>query len=89
MNFQQIKPRCADVFLWIGVWRDKIRYWVLSRSDIESNRYFSKGQHRGNVGEGQLHLNRENITEFGKYEIKSTDIKRAIIEAYKRQHKVK
>jgi len=89
MNFQQIKPRCADVFLWIGIWRDKIRYWVLSRSDIESNRRFSKGQHRGNVGEGQLHLNRENIAEFGKYEVKSTDIKRTIIEAYKRQHKIK
>jgi hypothetical protein len=89
MNFQQIKPRCADVFLWIGVWRDNIRYWVLSRSDVENNRYFSRGQHRGNVGEGQLHLNRENIAEFDRYEVKSTDIKKSIIEAYRRQHKIK
>jgi hypothetical protein len=22
MNFQQVKPACCDVFLWIGVWRD-------------------------------------------------------------------
>lgn len=25
MNFQQIKPDCCDVFVWIGVWRDVIR----------------------------------------------------------------
>ena len=30
MNFQQIKPGCCDVFVWVGVWRDVIRYWVLS-----------------------------------------------------------
>ncbi|MEK9137767.1 MAG: hypothetical protein AAB393_11645, partial [Bacteroidota bacterium] len=30
MNFQQIKPGCCDVFVWGAVWRDVIRYWVLS-----------------------------------------------------------
>lgn len=30
MNFQQVKPACCDVFVWIGVWRDVIRYWVLA-----------------------------------------------------------
>ena len=25
MNFQQIKPGCCDVFVWIAVWRDVIR----------------------------------------------------------------
>ena len=43
MNFQQIKPKCADVFLWIAVWRDKITYWALSRSEVKNNKYFSKG----------------------------------------------
>jgi hypothetical protein len=89
MNFQQIKPKCADVFLWIGIWRDRIRYWVLSRDEVEGNKHFSKGQHRGNVGEGQLHLNRENIDEFDKYEISPPDIKKAAIAAYKRQTKLK
>ena len=88
MNFQQIKPKCADVFLWIVVWRDKIIYWVLSRSEVKSNKYFSKGQHRGNVGEGQLHLNRDNIAEFKKYEVISTQIKDAIIQAYERETKL-
>lgn len=46
MNFQQIKPKCCDVFVWIAVWRDKIRYFVLSSSEVESNKYYSIGQHR-------------------------------------------
>lgn len=89
MNFQQIKTRCADVFVWIAVWRDKIRYWVLTASEVENNKYFSKGQHRGNVGEGQLHLNRENISEFVSFEVKSTDIREAVVRAYKKQKKVR
>jgi hypothetical protein len=86
MNLQQIKPACADVFVWIGVWRDRIRYWVLSSSEILNNKYYSKGQHRGNVGEGQLHLNRDNIAEFAPYEVRPVDINNAIILAYKKQH---
>lgn len=89
MNFQQIKPKCAEVFIWIAVWRDTIRYWVLSSDEVKNNKYFSKGQHRGNVGEGQLHLNRENISEFKQYEVKSTALKEAVIAAYKRQKKLK
>ncbi len=89
MNFQQIKARCADVFLWIAAWRDKIRYWVLNSDEVRKNKYFSKGQHRGNVGEGQLHLNQDNISEFDKYQTKSTDIKPAVINAYKRLKKLK
>ena len=56
MNFQQIKPACCDVFVWIAVWRDKIRYWVLSSSEVEKSPYYSAGQHRGNFGDGQLWL---------------------------------
>lgn len=89
MNFQQIKPRCADVFVWIGVWRVVIKYWVLSRDEVQENKYFSKGQHRGNIGEGQLHLTRDNISEFQKYEVRPPEIKDAVIRAYRRQHKLK
>lgn len=89
MNFQQIKTWCADVFLWIAVWRDKIRYWVLNSKEIQNNKYFSKGQHRGNIGEGQLHLNQANISDFDKYDVKSTGIKQAVISAYKRLKKIR
>lgn len=74
MNFQQIKPDCCDVFVWIAVWRDKIRYWVLSSDEVRNNKYYSKGQHRGNVGEGQLWIKESNIKEFETYEVGPRDI---------------
>ena len=87
MNFQQVKPACCDVFVWIGVWRDLIRYWVLASKEMESNRFYSTGQHRGNIGEGQLHLKDDNISEFAKYEAKSNRLADAIRRAYMRQNK--
>jgi len=86
MNFQQVKPGCCDVFVWVAVWRDKIRYWVLASKELEANRYYSKGQHRGNVGEGQLHLRHDNIAEFSQYETKGRDLLDTIRNAYNRQH---
>lgn len=79
MNFQQIKPSCCDVFVWIAVWRDKIRYWVLSSDEVTNNRYYSIGQHRGNVGEGQLWLKETNIDDFNEYEVTVRDILNAIV----------
>lgn len=78
MNFQQIKPTCCDVFVWIAVWRDVIRYWVLSSNEVASNKYFSRGQHRGNTGEGQLWLKETNINEFAQYEVGARNILNAI-----------
>jgi hypothetical protein len=45
MNFQQIKPACCDVIVWLAVWRDVIRYWVLASNEVETNPDYSKGQH--------------------------------------------
>ncbi len=87
MNFQQIKPACCDVFVWLAAWRDAMRYWVIPSHDVENSPYYSKGQHRGNVGEGQLHLNRENIAKFDKYLCKSTGLEKAIKEAFKKEKK--
>lgn len=83
MNFQQIKPACCDVFVWIAVWRDKIRYWVLSSSEVKENPYYSVGQHRGNTGEGQLWLTEKNINDFDCYEVGVRDILDKIIEKAK------
>lgn len=84
MNFQQIKPACCDVFVWIAVWRDAIRYWVLSSDEVKSNRYYSSGQHRGNVGEGQLWLKDTNIDDFNEYEVGVREILSKIVEKGKR-----
>jgi hypothetical protein len=85
MNFQQIKPGCCDVFVWVAVWRDTIKYWVQSSHEVENNPHYSKGQHRGNVGEGQLHLRQDNIREFDEFQVKSDNLRKAIIDAYDRQ----
>lgn len=80
MNFQHIKPACCDVFVWIAVWRDVIRYWVLSSDEVQNNPYYSSGQHRGNVGEGQLWLKETNISEFNEYEVGVRNILTKILE---------
>jgi hypothetical protein len=85
MNFQQVKPACCDVFVWIGVWRDVIRYWVLASKEMEASRYYSLGQHRGNVGEGQLHLKDDNIHDSSVYEAQSNQLATAVRNAYDRQ----
>ena len=83
MNFQQLKPGCANVFIFIAVWKNAIKYWVLSSDDIKTNKYFSKGQHRGNIGEGQLWITDKNINSFDKYEAKPRDLLKAIIDKSK------
>ena len=85
MNFQQVKPDCCDVFVWIAVWRDVIQYWVLSSNEVKTNPYYSQGQHRGNVGEGQLHVKQDNIEEFKDYRAQSNKIEESIRRAYVRQ----
>ena len=86
MNFQQVKPDCCDVFVWVGVWRDKIRYWVLASKEVAGNRHYSAGQHRGNVGEGQLHLKHDNVEAFKEYEVQGRQLLEALRDAYRRQH---
>jgi hypothetical protein len=84
MNFQQVKPGCCDVFVWVGVWRDVIRYWVLSSDEVAKNKYYSPGQHRGNNGEGQIHVKDDNIQEFAGFESAPRDLLDAIRGAYNR-----
>ena len=86
MNFQQIKPGCCDVVVWVAVWRDTIKYWVQSSHEVENNPHYSKGQHRGNVGEGQLHLRQDNIRDFDTFRVKSSDLRQAIVDAHTREN---
>lgn len=65
MNYQQIKPDMADVFIFIGVWIDHIVYWVMSDKEIKKNRYLSP-QHRGGI-EYQIGITHRNIAEFDIY----------------------
>lgn len=81
MNFQQIKPKMADGFIFIGVWVDKIIYWVMSRKEVEKNKYLSH-QHRGGI-EYQIGITHENISEFDRYRVKPHKLGDAILKKVK------
>lgn len=85
MNFQQIKPKCCDVFIWFAVWKDKIMYWVLKNSEVENSIHYRKSQHRGNIGEGQLWITEKNIHDFDKYLVAPKDILDKVVEKYNQQ----
>lgn len=89
MNFQQLKPDHCDVFVFISVWRDKIRYWALSSDEVRKNKYYSDKQHRGGNGEGQLHFKKNNIDEFKKFEVLPKDILSGIEKASLKKSKNK
>lgn len=90
MNYQQLKPKCCDVFVWIAVCRDKIDYWVMSSEDVQNNPLLSN-QHRasqlsesGAVVEGQIHINNGNYQDFEKYRVQVRDIHDRVLEIGKR-----
>lgn len=86
MNFQQLKPQCCDVFIWVAVFRDEIVLWIMNSDEVLTHPGYSKGQHRGNSGnEGQLHIKQENISLLDKYELKDDNIESAIRNAAKRK----
>ncbi|GAB4450051.1 MAG: hypothetical protein OHK0036_07980 [Bacteroidia bacterium] len=89
MNFQQLKPQCCDVFIWLAVFRNTIIIWILNSKEVKNHPDFSYGQHRGNKGnEGQLHITEKNFSTLDKYQLKNISLKTAIINAYKRMKNV-
>jgi hypothetical protein len=78
MNYQQLKLDICDVFVFIGVWADKLVYWVMSNSEAKNNRYLSH-QHRGGI-EYQIGITHKNITEFDKYRVEAMDVAKTVIE---------
>ena len=82
MNFQQLKPSCCDVFVWIGVWRDKIVTWVMSAKEVQEHEDYSKNQHskgEKEIQEGQLWITNKNIQKFECYIVEPRDLLMAIV----------
>lgn len=85
MNFQHLRPYTCHVFVWMGVWTNRISYWVLSRNELLCNPYFNYKQAQGNDGEGQLHINAANLCEFRCFETDDDGLVRRIKIAHRRQ----
>lgn len=83
MNFQQLKPKACDVFVFIGVWVDQIIYWAMSSKEAENNKYLSH-QHRGGI-EYQIGITHKNIAEFDKYKVAQSELADAVIEKAKQK----
>jgi len=93
MNFQQLKPQYSDVFVFIAIYRDKLKHWILSSNEVKNywelewqTWRFSPWQHSWNAGnEWQLHIRETNIHDFDWFLAEPENIRNAIIKAYKRQ----
>ena len=57
----------------------------MSSDEVANDQYFSTGQHRGNVGEGQLWVKDTNIEHFKQYEAKVPELLVRIKEKYRKQ----
>ncbi len=67
MNFQQLKLDTCDVFVFIGVWVDRLVYWVLSNKEVEEYPTRSR-QHRGGI-EYQIGITHRNIDQFVMFRV--------------------
>lgn len=77
MNFQQIKLDITDIFVFIGVWVDRINYWILTNDEVKKHPKRSH-QHRGGV-EYQIGITDKNISEFNKFLVKPSRLVNTIL----------
>ena len=77
MNFQQLKTDACDAFVFIGVWVDRLTYWVLSSREAAEHPSLSH-QHRGGV-EYQIGIRDSNIRQFDRFLTDAGSLADAII----------
>lgn len=94
MNFQQLKPSCCDVFLWLAVYRDCVKYWVLKNTAIQHHHDFTpqhrnestadraKGCEKSEIYERQIMITNANIDSINSFRVESRAIRQAILEQY-------
>jgi hypothetical protein len=72
LNFGQLNLKTCDAFVFIGVWVDVLAYWLLSREEVESNKYLNH-QHRGGVAY-QIGIKNQNLDEFNPYLVPANEL---------------
>jgi len=82
MNFQQIKLDITDIFVFIGVWTNKILYWVLTNKEVKTHPIISH-QHRGGI-EYQIGITDKNIKEFKKFLVNPKQLVNTIFKRVKK-----
>ncbi|MCQ2769612.1 hypothetical protein JT169_04605 [Helicobacter pylori] len=84
MNFQQLKPQCAEIFIFLAVFLDEIILWVLNSKEVLSHKDYCASQHYGSKVEGQLHITQKNIHTLDKYRLKNDNLEQMINESKER-----
>ena len=77
MNFQQLKIDICDVFVFIGVWVDRLLYWVLSNKEVEEHPTRSR-QHRGGI-EYQIGITHRNIGQFSRFLVDANSLANTVL----------
>lgn len=77
-HYQQLKPSCCDVFIWIGVCKDELIYWVLTSEELRKTGKLGSQHRNENTGvagidvfEGQVFMTEE---ELAPYCVKECDL---------------
>lgn len=70
-HYQQLKPSCCDVFIWIGVCKDELIYWVLSSDELKKTGKLGSQHRNENTGidgaevfEGQVFMTEEELSPY-------------------------
>lgn len=70
-HFQQLKPSCCDVFIWIGVCKNELIYWVLTSEELRKtgklcsqHRNENTGTAAAEVFEGQVFMTENELKSF-------------------------
>jgi hypothetical protein len=67
-NIQQIKRGEFEVLYYGLFFSDRVVIFRIGREQIGPSIYYSDRQHKGNVGEGQFHINQDTLkTHLDKY----------------------
>lgn len=77
-NIQQIKAKLFDKLIYLLFFKDVIEIFEISSKEIskDKNIFYSDKQHRGNVGEGQFHINNKTYQYHkDKYFVRSVSYK--------------
>jgi hypothetical protein len=77
MNFRQLRIESCEVVVLIGVWIDRLVYWVLSYNEIKDNKYFFHD--KGKVEESLLVISDKNISDFDDYKVAEPQVMDVIL----------
>ena len=83
-HYQQLKPSCCDLFIWIGVCKDELIYWVLTSEELKNTGKLGSQHRNENTGvagvdvfEGQVFMTEDELAPYCVEESKLVSVVRS------------